>query len=257
MSDRLIQELNDDGVLLMQFNRPKRKNAFDTQQWNIFRDALQSADANPKVACVLLFGGADFCAGADLNSFSDGDGGGSADPFETAARALIDFNKPIVAAVNGVAVGGGATLLLHCDVVYVSETLRMRFPFASLGVVPEWGSSYTLESVVGARTAAELMLTAEWIDADRAVSTGIATAKYPAADILQLASEKAQTIAQWPVRSLVEIKRLLRDSRRDRVHRSMDAEQEAMMRMAGGPENIEAVVAFMEKRAPDFKQFRK
>lgn len=255
MSERLIQQLDDDGVLLIQFNRPKRKNAFDDEQWNLFRDALLAAQDNPAVACVLLYGGDDFSAGADLSSFGNSEG--SADPFETAARALIDFNKPIVAAVNGVSVGGGATLLLYCDVVYVSETLRMRFPFAQLGVVPEWGSSYTLESVVGARTAAELMLTAEWIDADRAVDTGIATAQIPFAEIFDVARAKAGQIARWPISSLVEIKRLLRDGRRDRVHRAMDAEQEAMMRVAGSPENIEAVVAFMEKREPDFKQFRK
>ena len=101
-------------------------------------------------------------SGVDLADFGESEG---EHPFNACARKLVNFDKPVVSAAKGVAVGGGATLLLHTDVVYVGESLRMRFPFTSLGLVPEWGSSYQLQAVIGARRAAELMYTSEWLDA--------------------------------------------------------------------------------------------
>lgn len=254
MSDTVLQHLDGDGVLTLTLNRPEKKNAFNNEQWIAFRETLNAADQNSAVACVLITGaGKDFSAGVDLSAFGEGDG---EHPFDSAARALVDFNKPVVSAAKGVAIGGGATLLLHTDVVYVGDSLRMRFPFANLGLVPEWGSSYQLQAVIGARKAAELMYTAQWIDADRAVDLGIATARYTDDELMAQALQKAREIAQWPVSALVATKKLLRDVHRDALHRVMNQEAEGMAQLAGTPENIEAVVAFMEKRAPDFKQFR-
>ena len=175
------------------------------------------------------------------------------------------FTRPIailseaarVSAAKGVAIGGGATLLLHTDVVYVGESLRLRFPFTALGLVPEWGSSYQLQAVIGARKAAELMYTSEWLGAERAVELGIATAAYSDDELLERAMEKAREIAKWPVSSLRETKDLMRRVHRAAIHAAIDAEQAGMAKLAGKPENIEAVVAIMEKRAPDFSQFRK
>jgi enoyl-CoA hydratase/carnithine racemase len=254
MSDTVLQQLDDDGVLLITLNRPQRKNAFSNEQWLAFRDALQAADKNPAVACLVITGaGKDFSSGVDLNDFSEADG---EHPFAISAKALVDFDKPIVSAAKGVAIGGGATLLLHTDVIYVGESLRMRFPFTALGLVPEWGSSYQLQAIIGARKAAELMYTSEWINADKAVSLGIASAQFADEDVLEQAMIKAREIAQWPVNSLVETKRLMRSVHRAAIHSAMGGETEGMARLAGTPENIEAVVAIMEKRKPDFKQFR-
>jgi enoyl-CoA hydratase/carnithine racemase len=254
MSDTVLQQLDDDGVLLITLNRPQRKNAFSNEQWLAFRDALQAADKNPAVACLVITGaGKDFSSGVDLNDFSEADG---EHPFAISAKALVDFDKPIVSAAKGVAIGGGATLLLHTDVIYVGKSLRMRFPFTALGLVPEWGSSYQLQAIIGARKAAELMYTSEWINADKAVSLGIASAQFADEDVLEQAMIKAREIAQWPVNSLVETKRLMRSVHRAAIHSAMGGETEGMARLAGTPENIEAVVAIMEKRKPDFKQFR-
>ncbi|MFT5888695.1 MAG: enoyl-CoA hydratase/carnithine racemase [Zhongshania sp.] len=254
MSDTVLQQLDDDGVLLITLNRPQRKNAFSNEQWLAFRDALQAADKNPAVACLVITGaGKDFSSGVDLNDFSEADG---EHPFAISAKALVDFDKPIVSAAKGVAIGGGATLLLHTDVIYVGGSLRMRFPFTALGLVPEWGSSYQLQAIIGARKAAELMYTSEWINADKAVSLGIASAQFADEDVLEQAMIKAREIAQWPVNSLVETKRLMRSVHRAAIHSAMGGETEGMARLAGTPENIEAVVAIMEKRKPDFKQFR-
>ncbi|MBB3045969.1 enoyl-CoA hydratase/carnithine racemase [Litorivivens lipolytica] len=257
MSETVLQELDEDGVLLITLNRPEKKNAFNKEQWTAFREAIDAAKDNPKVACVVITGGgADFSSGVDLNDMANADGE-TEHPFMSSARALLDFDKPLICAAKGVAVGGGATLLLNADVVYVGDSLRMRFPFVQLGLVPEWGSSYTLQQVIGARRAAELMYTAEWINADRALEVGIATAKVSDDGLLDQALCKAREIAQWPISSLVATKRLMRQVHLQNVHSANDREQDEMMRLAGSPENIESVMAFLEKRQPDFKQFRK
>jgi enoyl-CoA hydratase/carnithine racemase len=257
MSDTILQELDDDGVLLITLNRPEKKNAFNVEQWAAFREAINTAKDNPKVACVVITGaGKDFSSGVDLNDMANADGD-SEHPFVSSAKALLDFDKPLICAARGVAVGGGATLLLNADVVYVGESLRMRFPFVQLGLVPEWGSSYTLQQVIGARRAAELMYTAEWINAERALEVGIATAAVSDDGLLDQALCKAREIAQWPISSLVATKRLMRQVHLQNVHAAVDREQDEMMRLAGSPENIESVMAFLEKRQPDFKQFRK
>lgn len=255
MSDTVLQSLDEHGVLLLTLNRPKKKNAFSNAQWQAFGEALAAADENPAVACVVVTGaGSDFSSGVDLNDFSDS---GEEHPFELCARRLVDFNKPIVSAAKGVAVGGGATLLLHTDVVYVGQTLRLRFPFTALGLVPEWGSSYQLQAIIGARKAAELMYTSEWLNAERAVDLGIATAVFSDEELLDKALAKAREIAQWPVSSLKKTKTLMRSVHRAAIHAAIDAEQAGMAELAGTPENIEAVMAIMEKRAPDFSPFRK
>lgn len=257
MSETVLQALDDEGVLLITLNRPQKKNAFNIEQWAAFREAVNDARENPKVACLVITGaGKDFSSGVDLNDMANADGGDE-HPFVSSARALLDFDKPLIVAATGVAVGGGATLMLNADVVYVGDSLRMRFPFVQLGLVPEWGSSYTLQTVIGARRAAELMYTAEWINAERAVEVGIATARFDDDVLLDHALAKAREIAQWPISSLVETKRLMRRVHLEAVHAANDIEQEAMMRLAGSPENIESVMAFLEKRQPDFKQFRK
>jgi enoyl-CoA hydratase/carnithine racemase len=255
MSDTLLQQLDDDGVLLLTLNRPRKKNAFNNEQWLAFRDALITANTDPRVACVVITGaGSDFSSGVDLNDFADADG---EHPFESSAKALVDFDKPVVSAARGVAVGGGATLLLHTDVVYVGSSLRLRFPFTALGLVPEWGSSYQLQAIIGARKAAELMYTSEWINADKAVEVGIATACFDDDELLEKAMAKAREIAHWSISSLVETKKLMRNVHRAAIHSAMGGEAEGMSRLAGTPENIEGVVAIMEKRPADFKQFRK
>ena len=179
---------------------------------------------------------------------------GEEHPFEAAARAVVEFDKPLVAAAQGVAIGGGATVLFHADIVYVGQSLRMRLPFASLGLVPEWGSSYMLQANIGAQRAAELFYTAQWIDADKALSCGIAAAVLPDADLFDHAMAKAREIAQWPVNSLREIKRTLRMHHLPAIDAAIKAEQAGMQRQVGSPENIEAITAFMEKRPPNFRK---
>ncbi len=253
MNEQLLAQ-HHDGVLVLTLNRPEKKNAINTGMWIALREAFSAAAADDSVRCVLLCGaGEHFCSGVDLSSFTEVIPG-QEHPFESAARAVVEFDKPLVAAAQGVAVGGGATVLFHADIVYVGESLRLRLPFASLGLVPEWGSSYMLQANIGAQRAAELFYTAEWVDADKALSCGIAAAVLADADLYEHALGKAREIAQWPVNALREIKRSLRIHHLPAIDTAIRTEQAGMMRQAGSPENIEAITAFMEKRAPDFSK---
>lgn len=260
MSDEVLRELDEDGVLKLTLNRPEKKNAFNDPQWDGLADALNEARDDGRVACVLVTGaGEDFSAGQDLTAFgqsAEPRSDGHASGFFACREALLAFDKPIVAAARGVGVGGGCTLLFICDVVYVGESVRLRLPFPSLGLVPELASSYLLQNTIGKQRAAELFYTAEWIDAARAVETGIAARAYPDDELLPAALEKAREIAQWPVSSLKATKRTLMVAHAAGVQAACEAEDAGMTAQAGSPANQEAIRAFIEKRKPDFKKLR-
>jgi enoyl-CoA hydratase/carnithine racemase len=259
-SEPVLRSLDADGVLLVTWNRPHKKNAFDDAQWDAAAAALRDAREDLRVAAVVVTGaGGDFSAGVDLSSFGArpaprADGHASA--YHAFMAVLIDFDKPLLAAAKGVGVGIGCTLLFHCDVVYVGESVRLRLPFVSLGLVPEGASSAMLEAVVGARRAAELFFAAEWIDAQRAVETGIATRAFPDALLLDATLARAREFARWPVGALQATKRTLLAARRPRVEAALAAEDAGMRAQAGSPENLEALRAFLEKRPPDFRKLR-
>jgi enoyl-CoA hydratase/carnithine racemase len=254
-------QLDGEGVLLVTLTRPHRKNAFNEAQWDGLASTLRNAAKDPAVAVAVLTGaGGNFSSGVDLSSF-----GGSPPPqredgfksgYFACVASIFDFDKPLMAAVQGVAIGGGCTIAVASDIVYVGESVRMRLPFANLGLVPEIASSYTLQASIGRQRAAELMFTAEWIDARRAVEVGMAARSFPDDELLSAALTKAREIAQWPVSALRGIKRTLQVAHRAGIEAAIEVEDRLMDELAGSPENIEAVKAFMEKRAPDFKQFR-
>lgn len=258
--EAVLRELDDDGVLLVTLNRPDKKNAFNDPQWDGLRDALLEAKEDPAVAVVVLTGaGKDFSSGQDLSAFgqaSEAREDGHPNGFAGCSRAVLDFDKPLLAAAKGIAVGGGCTLTVACDIVYVGESLRMRLPFANLGLVPEFASSYLLQSAIGRQRAAELFFTAEWIDASRAIEMGMAARVFADDQVLAETMKKAREIAQWPVSALRGIKHTLQVANRGAIEAAIEAEDAGMAQLAGSPENIEAVSAFVEKRAPDFKQFR-
>jgi enoyl-CoA hydratase/carnithine racemase len=238
LSSETVLRQDTDGVRLLTLNRPTKRNAFSNEQWRAFGYELNQAKADESVGVVVVTGaGDDFSAGADLTDFS----GGSLE------------EHPFHGAAKGVAVGGGATFLFHCDVVYVGESLRMRLPFVSLGLVPELASSYLLQANIGARRAAELFYTAEWIGAERAVETGIATRAFSDAELVDAALGKAAEMAQWPVRSLQATKRTLKTAHQAGIAAALEAEDAGMLQQAGSPENVEAIMAFLEKRPPKFR----
>lgn len=258
----LESQLDEEGVLLLTLNRPEKKNAFREQEWDGLARALDAASVDPRVAVVVLAGaGGNFSSGVDLGSF----GGPPREPradgkpsgFFACVDSIFGFEKPLLAAVEGVAVGGGCTIAVAADFAYAGEGVRMRLPFANLGLVPEIASSYVLQQNIGRQRANEIMFTAEWIDAARALDLGLVARVLPRGEALPALMEKAREIARWPVSSLVAIKRTLKTAHEGGIAAARQIEDSEMMRLAGSPENIEAITAFMQKRDPDFKQFRK
>jgi enoyl-CoA hydratase/carnithine racemase len=255
------KSLDEEGVLLVTLDRPAKKNAFNEAQWDALARTLSEAREDPAVAVVLLTGaGGNFSSGVDLGSFGETSAprdDGKASGYFACVDEIFDFDKPLLAAVQGVAIGGGCTIALACDIVYVGESLRMRLPFANLGLVPEIASSYTLQANIGRQRANEVMFTAEWIDAERAVELGMAVRRLPDDAVLDAALAKAREIARWPIPSLRAIKQTLQLTHRAGIEAARKIEDQLMLQLAGSPENIEAITAFMQKRDPDFKQFRK
>jgi enoyl-CoA hydratase/carnithine racemase len=253
-----LTDLDQDGVLTITMNRPERRNAMNGDAFRAVGEAFQRAQSDPAVATVLLTGaGEDFSSGLDLTAPGGSGEPGGPPPFEFMMDAICALEKPLVAAVRGCAIGYGMTVLFHCDVVYVGESVRMRMPFANLGLVTEAAACYLAPLVIGQKQAAELLFTADWVDAARAVEYGIATRSYADDRVLAEATAKARQMAQWPTSSLVEMKRMLKSFHRENVRAARKMEGAAMAKLFGSPENKEAISAFIGKRKPDFRQFRK
>ncbi len=239
-------------VCTITFNRPEKKNAFNKDAWLALRDAIAEAHNSDAVSVVVITGaGKDFSSGVDLSDLTGEPG--EKPPFEFMMDEFLKLDKPLLAAAKGAAIGFGATALFHCDIVYVGESLKMRLPFVNLGLVPEAGCSYTLPRNIGYQQAAELLFTAEWINAEKAVETGIARRAFSDAELLPKTLEKAAEIAQWPRNALRETKRTLMATHSVAIEQAREREMAGMMRQVGSAENIEAITAFFEKRAPRFE----
>lgn len=245
-------------VRLLTLDRPEALNAFNTALYDAAAQALNDAAVDGDIAVVVITGaGRAFSAGQDLaemaelaRDVSDADGTGHG--FPRFMDALIGFPKPLIAAVNGLGVGLGLTMIGHCDLCLVSEEARFRPPFTALGVVPEAAASYTLPELMGWQRAAELLLTSRWIDADEAVASGLALRKVAADDLVPEALALAAEVAVWPISSLVGTKRVLRAAHLDAVAEARRREDREFAALTGSPANLEALTAFLEKRPPDF-----
>lgn len=254
MARETVLETRADGVLTIAWNRPQRKNAFDERMWSEGCAALREARADDGVRAVVLTGaGEAFSAGQDLGEMARPPAGADGPGFPRFMDALVAFDKPLLAAVNGVGVGIGLTMLLHCDIVWIAEQARLRAPFVTLGVVPEAASSFLLPLQLGHQRAAELLYTAEWIDAARAVELGLATRALPRARLLPELQALAARIAAQPLGSLRHTKRLLLAIREDGIRAARAREDATFVLRVGSPENVEALQAFLAKRPADFR----
>lgn len=235
-----------DTILRVQFNRPKKKNALIAEMYNAAREALETADADPMIHVVYLTGSADsFSAGNDLNAFLN-------DPSDdAAARFILQISQtktPIVAAVNGMAIGVGVTMLLHCDLVYAVDTARFNFAFIDLGIVPEAGSSYLLPRLMGQRRAAELLLLGEWFDAATAVEVGVVNRCVPLAQLENLAWGNAQRLASKPPRALHLTKMLMKRGTEQAVAETIPVEFQALVEQLGSAEVQTIMQAILKKK---------
>jgi len=256
MRQTVLEDFGDDGVLLITLNRPQARNAFDRQMWGDARDALIDALIDNRVRSVVVTGapGA-FTAGQDLKEMSTMDTSDAAaeNGFSAFMDVLCRFDKPLIAAVNGVGVGIGITLLLHCDYVYIAEGSRLRAPFITLGVVPEAASSFLFPLVIGWRNAVDLLYESDFLSAERAVELGLATELCSGDEVLDKALARARRLAAKPLGSLRATKRLLLATRDEQVKAARAREDAAFVGRVGSAENMEAVMAFLSKREPDFR----
>jgi enoyl-CoA hydratase/carnithine racemase len=251
MSDELVRLERRGHVGLVTLSRPEKKNAFNNAMYLAGARALLAARADKEIRVLLITGaGSTFCAGQDFTEMNADSG--VEHGFPAFVEALIDCDKPILTAVNGVGIGLGLTMLLHTDINYIAEGARLRLPFVTLGVVPEAASSYLLPVVVGAQKAAEILFTARWITAEESVAMGITFAVAPAEQLLATALAKAEEIAANPPAAVRHTKRLLRVWRRQAIVEARRREDEAFQQRLGTPENLEAISAFFEKRPADF-----
>lgn len=242
----------------LRFGQPGVRNLMDDAWFDALEARLAEADADPGVRVVLLSAEGDaFCAGANLKGVQHGllSQGYERSALARLLRRLTTFDKPIVAAVHGLAIGGGSTLLLHCDFVYAAEGTRFQMPFARLGLVPEFGSSYLLPLHAGMRLASELVLLGEPFDPATALRAGLVTAVVPGDALLARARQTADALAQTAPGPLARAKRLLRQGHQVALAATLAAEGQALQESLQSPELAEAVTAFIEKRAPDFSRF--
>lgn len=217
------------GVLLLTFDRPEVRNALDAAAFAELTGSLDAAAADDTVGTVVLTGASGaFCAGADLRSL--GRNHGEADR-PSAAEVVERFPKPLLAAVDGAAVGFGFTVLLLCDLVLVAPSARLRAPFVPLGLVPDAASSRTLPERVGWQAAAHLLFAGGWLGADDAVASGIAWAVEPPETLVVTTVALAAEIAAMPRDAVMETKRLLVRSRRAGCADAREAEQSAFARL--------------------------
>lgn len=251
-----IRVTTDDRVRVVTFDRPEKKNALTSAMYHRLTDELETAAENPATRVLVLTGtGGTFTSGNDLRDFLDQVEDGSEPSAFRFLKRLPAFPKPLIAAVNGAAIGIGTTMLLHCDLVFASADARFALPFAALGVCPEAASSLLLPRVAGLQRATELLLLGEPFDAERAREVGIVNEVVPAEELQQRVAERAAAIAALPPAAVRATKALVRHELRDRIDETMTREGEIFGRLLSSPEATEAMTAFLEKRPPDFSNF--
>jgi enoyl-CoA hydratase/carnithine racemase len=251
MSD-IIKERSGN-ILSIQLNRPGKKNAMTMSMYGTLADLLNDAAKDEGIRAVLWHGAGDsFCAGNDVEDFLKNPPGPGESPQARLMNAFINFEKPLIAAVQGAAIGGGTTMLTHCDFVYAGESAKFQMPFVTLGLVPEFGSSYSVPMRIGHLRAAELLLLGLPFDARRAAELGLVTRVVPDEELLATATETARKLAEKPVGALQACKRLMKQFAREQIEQAMKVEMEEFALRVRSAEAREAFAAFLEKRRPDF-----
>jgi enoyl-CoA hydratase/carnithine racemase len=241
------------GILRVELNRPARKNAMTAGMYTSLADTFREAANDEAVRVVLWHGAGDsFCAGNDVGDFLKNPPGPGESPQARLMGALIDFDKPIVAAVQGAAIGGGTTMLTHCDFVYAGESAKFQTPFVNLGLVPEFASSYSLPARMGHIRAAELILLGEPFAAARAAELGLVTRVVPDQHLLATATATAQKLAAKPSGALRAGKRLMKHTFIDQLKAAAKIENREFSERVRSAEAKEALAAFLEKRPPNF-----
>lgn len=242
-----------DRVTILTIARPDKRNAITQDMYAAMADALEDYVAADDARAFVITGAEDyFTSGNDVKDFSMGSTGDETPPVIRFLKAVSTCPKPLIAAVNGPAIGVGVTMLLHCDLVVVSEAATISTPFVQLGLVPEAASSLLLPAAVGMAVANDMLLANRVLDAREAVAFGLASRIVPAADLMAEAGKIAAQLAAAAPQSTLKTKSLIRHGR-DQMIEQMDKESVLFAEQLKSPEFAEVVTAKMQKRAPVFK----
>jgi enoyl-CoA hydratase/carnithine racemase len=245
--DEIVTERTE-SVLRVELNRPMKRNAMTSRMYTTLADIFNDAAKDEQTRVVLWHGAGDsFSAGNDIEDFLKNPPGPGESPQAQLMKALVDFDKPLIAAVRGAAIGGGTTMLTHCDFVYAGESAKFQMPFIDLAVVPEFGSSWSIPARIGPIRAAELILLGWPFDARRAAELGFVTQVVPDQNLLSTATETARKLATKPARALQASKRLMKRPFREQIKAAIEAENQEFSAQVRSEEAREALGAFLHK----------
>lgn len=251
-----VKQSRDGSVLTLQLNRADKKNSLTQDMYSVLAASIRAAATDPEVRILVLTGSEDsFCAGNDMVDFlKRADGGGDA-PVIQFMNALAAFPKPVIASVNGLAIGVGVTMLLHCDLIYASKSARFQLPFVNIGIVPEYASTYLMPRIMGHAKAMELAMFGEAFTAEHARECGLVNEVLPPEGLAERVNERAKKLAAQPPNALRTTKRLMKRWTDATVSQAIPLEAFHFVPMLKYPEAQEAIGAFLEKRKPDFSRF--
>jgi enoyl-CoA hydratase/carnithine racemase len=251
-----IKTQSADGVARIEIARPEKKNAITVAMYQQMADAIAAAHDDATVRVILIHGQPDiFTAGNDLEDFMNYPAQSMDAPVFRFIQALGYAEKPVVAAVNGAAVGIGTTMLLHCDLVYCADNAMFSMPFVTLGLCPEFASSLLVPLAAGYHKAAEKLLLGDPLSAEEALEMKIVNRILPPAEVLAYAQKQAARFNALPPASVRETKRLMKAGWRSAVEKIIVDEAQTFGRMLVSAEAKEAFAAFFERRKPDFSKF--
>lgn len=248
-ADTHIKYSIENKVFVIEINRPEKKNALLPGMYAALAAGLYQANEDPDIHVILLRGTEDcFTSGNDVNGFLASDEPTAERPSASFMRALNESKKPIVAAISGLAIGIGTTLLFHCDLIYASEDCFLQLPFTRLGLCPEAGSSYLLPKQIGHARAAELLLLGDRFSASKAKEYGIINEVLPQEQYLEHAMDKATELAALPSDSVQSSKALIKRGQQDIVSETIGIELKEFVRLLQTPDAQAIVEAFLNKK---------
>ena len=249
----LVKISTANGVMEIVWNRPDKKNALSNAMYRAATAALAQAVEDKSIRAVLIASEGDsFTSGNDLADFASAAMGGEAPAAGAFIEAIAQFPKPLVAAVAGLAVGVGTTMLLHCDLVFVASDAKLTTPFVNLALVPEAASSLLMPAHIGHRRAFAMFALGEGLTGEQAAQLGIANVALPAGEVLAAARAAAAKLALRPPGAVMATKKLMRDG--EAILTQLRTEGAIFGERLKSAEAMEAFMAFQQKRAPDFSK---
>ncbi len=253
----MIEITDRERIRSIRLNRPEAKNAFNEAMYDAVTEALIEADEDPEIAVVVLTGTGDsFSSGTDVNEMAERTSGAAFTPgqhgFTGLADELIQFSKPLLCAVNGIGLGIGVTVLGLADLVFMADDARVKCPFTSLALAPEAASSFTFPQLLGKQNAIWTLLSSEWLTASECLEMGLVFKVCAPENLLDTTMHHAAILAAKPISSLIFSKNVIMEPIRESLYQARRREDAAFQSLLGKPANLEAMIAFAEKRDPDF-----